>query len=56
MHGIPIVTRELNAAVRILSDPAKVLDSNQVGYLTGVVQALRWVLMDLGTKPPTDGL
>lgn len=45
---------ELEKASRLLEGPAK-LDNNQICYLTGVCQALRWAMFDPNTEAPTEG-
>ncbi len=47
-------TAELVKAVALLNGTGK-LDANQIAYVTGVTQALKWLLMIDGTEPPTKG-
>ncbi len=49
-----VLLEKLSASV-MLNDPNKELDSNQIAYLSGVCQALSWVLGLDETEPPTKG-
>lgn len=49
------VRHELTNAETMLNDPGKELDAYQIMYLSGVCQALNWLLGLNETEAPTKG-